>query len=317
MSNTATPAPIAPPPTFAPVKDDGPANFADMIKDVELAPVPEPRRQESNLPKAKLSDAAKEEPEASTEAPSEEAKPVEAVSADKKPSERLKEFQRLTNREKKALEEKKSQAELGRMRAELEAYREKERLLRENPIEGFQKFGLEKNKLTDAYVKDLEKSPGQDKTALLEEELGRIKAQLTQREKDAQEERATAALSKFDNETRDFVSKENLRYLKAEGDEGIDLVREITSQHYSATGEIMDRITACKLAEEHYQEKDKKRRSALDGDAPAKPTQRPELTDKPKPVTLSSEMTRSAQQVPASKKSELDEMIAWAKAQGA
>jgi hypothetical protein len=317
MADEAATAPIAPPPTFEKPTDDGPQDFASLINSVELAPSPEPSRQESRLPGQETQAETKENVEkAVTEQPA-EAKTEAATPAEKKASERVKEFQRLTNREKKALEDRKSQAELGRMKAELESYREKERILRENPIEGIQKFGLEKNKLTDAYVKDLEKNPGTDKTAMLEAELGRIKAQLTQRDEEAQYEKARTALSKFDTETRDFVSKENLLHLKAEGDDGVDLVREIVSQHHAATGEIMDRLTACKLAEEHFQEKEKKRRSVLSGVEPAKAAPKPAQADKPKPVTLSSEMTRSAQQVPSSKKSELDEMLAWAKAQGA
>lgn len=200
------------------------------------------------------------------------AKPAEAVPAGdpaKKPSEYANEFLKLTKSERAARERQtKAEQDLKTAEPEIATGRELLDAMRDpkKALEVMKKHGLSLRQLQDAYVSDLEAketqpaAPVSDASEFLKK-LAQVESELANVKNERVQERIDGALQKLEEDIHQTVQSDDFEQIQAEGDDGLELVKEIIFNHHAATlkrtgrGEILPTKKAAELAEKHFEAK--------------------------------------------------------------
>lgn len=185
-----------------------------------------------------------------------------------KPSEYAQKFLKLTREERAARERqqkldqreteiKTAEPELATAKEVLEALKDPKKALAL-----MSKHGLTLRQLNDARVAELESGgdPAPETTPNdgLVKKLARVEEELESLKTERQREREDVVLSKFDSEVRQAIQSPDFELVQSEGEEGVELVKEIVKQHLAATKELLEYKEAARLAEEHLERKAEK-----------------------------------------------------------
>lgn len=163
-------------------------------------------------------------------------------------------FAALTREQKKIWEEKQK---LKAIQAEVEAYKKRLDLKKQNPYQFLKEEGLELNQILELAAKDGEPPSAEDKILELEKKLeARIKAEQEKEERERLA-REQEAIDKFKVNLENHIKTKADEYelINAQGAYGV--VFEVIAQHYdktlqeTGTAEILDMDKAAQMVETH------------------------------------------------------------------
>ncbi len=240
------------------------------------------------------------------EAPKSEDKPAETPAAEK-PSAYAERFLKLTREERQTREKQQhleqKETEINAAEPELVFAREVAEALKDpkKALALMNKHGLTLRQLNDARVAEIEseKDGGNPATGAtpndeLVKKLARVEEELTSLKTERQREREDAVLTKFDSEVRHVIQSPDFELVQAEGEEGVDLVKEIVKQHLAASKKLIEYKEAARLAEAHFERKAEKLAATNKVKSRFAPKPAPD-PDEEEPATLSgSAVTRGA-----------------------
>jgi len=181
------------------------------------------------------------------------------------------------SRKEKALRQRERELDerMSELESKLEATREPEEVkipletrLRKDPLGTLEEMGVGYDVLTDIMLNE-GKLPLEMQTKLMLEERDRslrseleeLKAQLAEKETREVESRHEQTINNFKGEIEQHVSSMEDKYemLSVEGDDAVDLVYNVISQHFEQSGDVLDVQTATELTEEYLYDEAKKR----------------------------------------------------------
>ncbi len=204
---------------------------------------------------------------AAAAAPEAEAPESTEPKVDKPQDEFAEKFMRLARRERalqqQAQELKAKQAEMDKLRAELDSFQQRKSKLKENPFDALEMLGVNYDELTQSM---LQYGQPKDELAEIKEQLKAIQERDTRAKEEAQkaqEERQEAERQKIVSEYRDTLAKfvESSDYELIKANEATELVYEVIREDYEsqkpAPGEkkqVMTFEKACEMVEKHLDE---------------------------------------------------------------
>jgi hypothetical protein len=172
-----------------------------------------------------------------------------------KPTEDFSEkFAALSREQKKIWEEKQK---LKAIQAEVDAYKKKQELKKQNPYAFLKEEGLSLNEILEMAAKDGEPPSAEDRIAQLEAKLeAKFKEQQDREEKEKQS-REQEAVDKFRQNLETHIKGKADDYELINAQNAFGIVFEVIAQHYdktlqeTGTAEIMDMDKAAQAVETH------------------------------------------------------------------
>lgn len=183
------------------------------------------------------------------------------------------------------------EAENAAIRAELQRYKELESLKESDPLQAAEKFGLNYDRLTQEYIKSIEKNPNQPppQVRALDQGVQKMSERIERLERELASERSQKAVDTFISGVKSVLAAKADEFeLTKTADEGPELVKQISMLHWQQTarfspdgrllaaGEEMPIEEACRLAEKYFEQRQLKRfaetkkfQAMLKKDAPA------------------------------------------------
>lgn len=203
------------------------------------------------------------------------------------------------------------QSEVSAIRSELQRYKDLEILKESDPLQAAEKFGLNYDRLTQEYIKTLEKNPNLPPPHIraLDQNFQRVQERVELLEKELATERSQKAVNVFISDVKNMLATKADEFeLTKTAEEGPELVKQIAILHWQQTakfdqsgkllspGEEMPIEEACRLAEKYFENQQLKRFAETKKfKALLKPEPAPKTPVVPPPKPLTSTATLSQQ----------------------
>ena len=170
---------------------------------------------------------------------------------DKKLAELTSKFDGLSRRERMLMQRER---EIQEKASGVEQYESLQKLAKENPVQLMEKFGLTYDQLTDYFANQTPEDETKKTVGTLKSELENLKQQLEVQKSEGQAKEIMKVKAQKLEALKNLANKEDSPYGLVSQFGSYDDVLTHMSEHYQATGEILDDETAIEVVERRLEE---------------------------------------------------------------